>query len=271
VTAFTPDLTRDLKADLRDVIERTIIAHPRSQQVAIGASEVGTECPRKLGHKLAGTPRVRPEAPAWRPTVGTAVHSWLEAAFRAENARLGWERYLLEIALDCGDIGTERLTGHGDLYDQLTATTVDWKVPGVTTIKKARSARHPGAQYRVQGHLYGMGWALLGFPVERVAIYFLPAAGELGDGYFWSEPFDPVVAATALKRANSLLEAHALMGDDLFGNLPITADHCTYCPWWKPGATDLRVACPGDPAGIRTQDTGGPAFGRLAQPKGTTA
>lgn len=252
---------RNLQADLRDVIERRIEAHPRSQQTAIGMSEYGTPCTRKLGYKLAGVPRVRAEAPAWRPTVGTAVHSWLEAAFRADNATLGWDRWLTEIKVTAGTIGGRDLRGTCDLYDHLTLTVVDWKIPGVTTIKKARSAKSPGETYRVQAHTYGLGYMVLGLPVENVAVYMLPASGELADGYFWTEPFDPVIADKAIKRADGLAAGIAAAGAEaIIPQLEMVEDFCTHCPWWQPKSTDPAKACPGKVA-PRKEPTG-PVFGR---------
>lgn len=254
---------RDLAVDLRDVIERTILAHPRSQQKAIGPSEVGTPCARKLGHKLAGTPPQRPEEAAWRPTVGTAVHTWLETAFRRENTALGWDRWLTEVKVTAGEIGGVDLKGTADLYDALTFTVVDWKIPGVTTIKKARAAKSPGETYRVQAHIYGLGYMVLGFNVERVAVYMLPAAGELGDGYFWSEPFDPVIASDAIKRADGIAAGIAAAGAAaIVPQLPMADDYCRHCPFWLPNATDLTRACPGMVAPAETPS--GPAFGRVA-------
>lgn len=267
------DASRNVQEDLRAIIEARITAHPRSQQTVIGASEIGTACTRKLAHKINGTPRVRPEVPAWRPTVGTAVHSWLEGALMRENARLGWDRWSLEERVLIGTVGGVEIYGHCDVFDKLTGTVIDWKVPGITTIKNARKARHPGNQYRVQAHCYGLGYSRRGLAVKHVAVYFLPAAGELGDAYYWSEPFDPAVAAEGLKRADALAAGLRVLGADMIPQLPIEADYCTHCPWWSPGATDLRVACPGHADAIRSTDTDGPAFGRVRThtPKGSTA
>lgn len=244
VNAMT-EQSRDLQADLRAVIERTILAHPRSAQVAIGPSEIGTPCVRKLGHKLAGTPG-KPERPAWRPTVGTAVHSWLHQAFVVENTQLGWDRWLLETKVYVGDIGGEMISGSLDVYDQLTHTVIDWKVPGITTIKAARAAKSPGPQYRVQVHGYGLGVTRFGFPVEHVAIYFLPAAGELGDGYYWTEPYDAQIALDALARADGVAQGIASLGAAaMLPLLPMADDHCSYCSWWEPGSTDPATSCAG--------------------------
>lgn len=241
-----PNEKRDLAADLRAVIERTILAHPRSAQATIGPSEVGTPCGRKLGHKIAGTVPVRPSEAAWRPTVGTAVHEWLHAAFRAENESLGWDRFILEGRVTAGTIGGRPLSGTCDVFDRLTGTVVDWKIPGVTTIRKARAAHSPGETYRTQVHIYGLGHLAAGEAVEHVAIYMLPAAGEIADGWFWTEPFDAQRAADAIMRADGIAAGIAAVGADVIvPQLPMVNDYCTHCPFWQPGATDLMKACTG--------------------------
>lgn len=60
-----------------EAIRHAIANHPRSLQRAIGPSEVGIECDRRLAYKLLGHPE-RDGGDGWLPTVGTGVHSWLE-------------------------------------------------------------------------------------------------------------------------------------------------------------------------------------------------
>lgn len=249
---------------LRAIIETRILDHPRSQQQMIGASELGMVCQRKLAFKLSGIAG-NPETPAWRPTVGTALHTWAEAAVQAENKRLGWDRWLTEMPIVVGHIDGEPVPGHGDLYDLLTGTVVDWKFPGVTTIRNARRAGHPGQQYEVQAHLYGKGYRMLGLKVTTVAVYFLPAAGELSEGYFWSAPFDESIADRYLARAAGVKTVAAHLGwDNAIAAMPMSADHCAHCPWWEPGA-ERRDRCPGaDIGGARNPDPSRPLFGAVA-------
>jgi hypothetical protein len=260
-----PELSMDVQTAARAIIEVAILDHPRSAQPEIGASEIGTPCLRKLGHKLAGTPRARPVEAAWRPTVGTAVHTWLESAFTKENERLGWDRWVLERKVTVGYYGGHvDLTGHCDVYDRLTRTVVDWKVPGPTTMKKVRAAKHPGETYKVQAHCYGKGWRNEGEDVETVAVYFLPSAGELGDAYYWSEPYDESTALAALARARSLHDAADTIGwSALLATLPRTEDYCTGCPWWRPGSADPSVSCPGALPERATKFDPTAAFGRV--------
>lgn len=237
--------------ELLFVISQTIDAHPRSQQTRIGPSEIGTPCTRRLGHKLAGTPEARPSDSPWKPTVGTAIHAWLEEAFRGENGR--WRRnegqdvtrWLVEHKVRVGQIAGDDIDGNTDLYDRVTATVIDWKTCGPSRLKHYRR-NGPGPQYRVQAHLYGRGWVARNAPVDRVMIVFLPRNGELRDAFHWSEPYDEQVALDALKRANDVANTVQALGSAAFALLPTDPTDCTFCPWWQPGATDLSTACPGD-------------------------
>src|SRR5262245_59886330 len=89
-----PTQVRD---ELLYAITTAIANHPRSQQTASGPSEIGHPCQRRIGYILLGLPEVNADpAMAWKPTIGTAVHAWLEQALHAENADTGTHRYQVE-------------------------------------------------------------------------------------------------------------------------------------------------------------------------------
>lgn len=263
----------DIEDDLIYAIRSHIWRHARSNQTAIGPSGLGTPCDRKLGHRLAGTPQIdsADDAP-WRPTVGTAVHTWLHEAMDAANAaeehRIGpkgycqepWcgyrvkgktahlDRWLMETNEAVGTINGELIRGTIDVYDRLTETVVDWKVPGPTAIKKYRKASDPGQEYRVQIHTYARGLVhSRGLPVKTVGIMFLPMNGELKDHYYWQEPYDPRIAAKAFNRARKIKTQLDITGPATFAQLDVEEDHCNRCPWFSPGAHDLEISCPGHP------------------------
>jgi len=238
-----PSLVRD---EYLHVIRATIAAHPRSAQKAIGPSEIGTPCQRRLGYRLAGVPQVQAGG-SWRPTVGTAVHSWLDMAFADPrwNDAEGTARWLTETKVDVGEIAGIPITGRADLYDRITGTSIDHKCVGITTLRAARAGR-VDPKYRVQGHLYGRGWARAGLPIETVAISYLPNNGELNEAHWWSEPYDEAIAVGALEAANTVAVLLKVVPAAML--LPVLAtanDHCNWCPWFMPAATDLTEACPG--------------------------
>lgn len=239
----SPELT---SRELVEAIEAAIIAHPRSQQISLGPSEIGQACGRRLAYKLLGHPEPR-DAP-WLPTIGTAVHGWLEAALRADNrrwlAQTGHERWLLEQRVIVGEVDGKPISGSADVYDRVTATVVDWKIVGPTTLKKYKSSG-PGSQYRTQAHLYGRGFVAEGLPVERVMVAFLPRNAPLHEAYFWHEPYDEQIALAGLQRVNGLAIGTRLTGYRLLEQIPTVDDYCGFCPFRVVGSTDPEKGCPG--------------------------
>ena len=189
--------------------------HVGSQQTRLGPSEIGDPCARRLAYKLLGTQKARTLSTPWRPTVGTAVHSWIEEALTAHNERqreaIGGTRWLLETRIDAGPMAGGSLTGHSDCYDRVTCTAIDWKIIGPSahkTLKANLAARRgPRTEYKVQLHTYGLGYVRRGLPVERVMLVALPSAGELDDALMWSEPWNRSIAETAMARVDRI---HAL-------------------------------------------------------------
>jgi hypothetical protein len=263
-----------LADELLGEIERRIIEHPRSQQVAIGPSEIGTACARQLMYQMAGVAPARDRGAPWLPTIGTACHDWLAETLIEANQRLGWDRYLIELRSNAGHInGYGDLTGSADVYDRLTGTVIDWKIVGATSLKKYRGRMRD--EYRVQPHTYGLGISRRGLPVRRVLVMCLPRNQDsVRGGTVWSEPFDEQIALAAIARAERVNTLRAVLGiaraatvtngellaagvDQLadptgLGDalaVPL-ADACRYCPWLAAGSNDLTRACPGVSPGV---------------------
>lgn len=238
-----------LGSELLDLIQQRIDAHPRSLQAAVGPSELGTPCVRKLGHKLAGTAPVNVRPGGWLPTIGTAVHAWLEQALQAVNDSHTYDRFYLEQRVHVGDVGGQPVTGACDCYDRVTATVIDWKIVGLDKVRAYRK-NGPGEQYRAQAHLYGRGYQGAGLPVDHVAVMFLPRGGDLAGAYYWAEPYDEQVAVDTLTRANGVTQLLGQLGPAALPLLPTADAYCAGCPYFQRGTTDLTVACPGaDPTG----------------------
>lgn len=215
--------------EILTVIEGNITNHPRSQQKRIGPSEIGMECTRRLIHKLAGD--TEPDrGPAWKPTVGTACHSQMEQWFELANQTSFLpDSYLIEQRVNVGRIGETDITGSTDLFMPHTGTVVDWKFVGPSRLKHYR-LKGPSDQYRVQAHLYGKGWVAAGYTVQTVMIAFIPRDGELGDSFFWSEPYNPMVAVMGLARANQLHTRIQAEGKEaVLADYPLCGDR--WCPW----------------------------------------
>jgi hypothetical protein len=230
----------------RELIE-AIVNHPRSLQVRVGPSEVGTACARKLAYKFLNFAE-REQSPNWRATVGTAIHGWLEGVFSADNARwlagTGIERWCIEEKVPVGTINGVDIDGNCDLYDRVTAGVIDWKTTSKTRLKSYKS-KGPGNQYRVQAHTYGRGWRLRGLPVDYVMIVFLPRDGELSETYIWHEPYDEQVAIDAMQRANGIALTVDALGDDALAHFPVVDNYCGFCPYRRVGSTDPKRGCEG--------------------------
>lgn len=217
------------------VIENAIQQHPRSLQKLIGPSEIGIDCDRRLLYKLAQVPEP-PRPPAWKPTVGTAVHALLESYFDNANpsdsdfTNADW---ITEWEVTVGQLGATPITGHADLFHRPTGTVIDFKIIGPRQLTKYR-LHGPSNQYRTQAHLYAKGFTESGGwePARQVAIWFLPRDGELRQAHWWTEPYNPHIAAEALVRINTLYAVLNLQGlDDAIASKPLCDDE--WCPWCR--------------------------------------
>lgn len=227
-------------------IEAAIAHHPRSLQKAIGPSEVGMDCKRRLAYKLLGHPE-KPQQPNWKATVGTAVHAWLEEVFTGDDQdrATGLQRWYTETRVDVGEVpGLGHITGSCDLYDRCTGTVLDHKIVGPAQLKKYRS-QGPSAQYRTQAHLYGRGWTREGMPATHVVICFLPRNGDLKDAYLWHEPYDEAVAVQGLTVLGGIWALVQMQGVKALDAIPAVDQYCWNCPFYKAGSTDLADGCPG--------------------------
>lgn len=243
-TGNSDETDGDLAALVRDVVTRADATSPRSTQRSIGPSEIGHECPRRIAYRLMGEPAVSSGGDPWPAIVGTATHSWLADAFEAANERMGYRRFLTEQRVQIRD----GISGTADVLDTDTGTVLDHKLPGTTAMRSYKQ-HGPSTVYRVQAHLYGLGFTTAGYDVQRVAIAYYPRGGMLSGLHTWSEPFDAAIANDALTRHDQILEAAcALAVDDYpehYAHIPAVAGHsCTWCPWFSPGAQVGR-SCPG--------------------------
>lgn len=246
-----PPRVQALADELDHLIESAINNAPRSLQTRIGPSELGIPCDLRLGYKMAGHPTVNDGQPlSWKAWIGTNVHTGLQELLTRANMALpnwavdGRDRYLVEERVTVGHVNGDDVNGNADLY--LDGVVWDWKIPGGNTLRKYKK-EGPGDQYRIQAHLYGRGWELRGYPVEHVAIYFLPRDQEWKQRHLWSEPYDRTIAENALSRVDGIAKLVQALGANAFPLLTRRESWCRSCPWFRPGATDLATGCGGDP------------------------
>ena len=228
---------------LLDVVTRAGIWSPRSGQVAIGPSEVGHPCTRRIAYKLLDWDKPNEmQGGSWAAQVGTAIHAYLAEIFGKK------EGYLVEQRVNIRG----NLAGTVDLYDTKNGVVLDWKTTGAS---KLAAYRKDGAdpQHVIQVHLYAYGLAAQGADVKKVALAYLPTSGQLSDGYVDIRDYDENIALDAFKRLDTI---HALLAQvdveqnpEFWSQIPAkTSRLCAWCPYFKPFSKALDEGCPGDTA-----------------------
>lgn len=244
--------------ELRRVFLEHAARAPRTLQQHLGPSELGVPCDRQVAGKMAALPATNHVADPWPSIVGTACHAWAAEAFTADNARGGLLRWIAE----------QRVTPHpdhpgtADLYDALERAVVDHKFLGESSMAKIRKdwPRH----YLVQLLLYGLGYFLMGLPVERVVLAAYPRTAASLDGlYVLERRFTDETGSVAPENVALLAEVFAdtdrrrQQADELLaGRLRLMdipaepdGDTCYFCPFYRPqSAKDSGPGCPGTAA-----------------------
>lgn len=219
----------------------------RSQQTAIGPSEVGEPCERQLSYRLMDWPETNTSRDPIAAIIGTGFHLWMAEQFEARNHD---GRYRIEekVTVREGITDAVSLRGSADLFDRLSALNYDWKLVGQSSHDKYRR-QGPGEKYRIQAHLYGLGQENAGQAPSRVVVVFVARYHEL-KVHVWSEPYDRQVALDALARLDRIRQRVADLDPERDPErwllIPTTDKAtCRFCPWLKPGSANLSVGCPG--------------------------
>jgi len=234
-----------LREEITDIVLWANNQSERSQQVELGASEVGVTCLRRLGYRVAQVPPVNWSDP-WPAIVGTAVHTWLEDAVKRYEKTHQFNRWYTEITVH----PSASVQGHTDLYDAYECAVIDYKNPGTTAMTEIRKG-YVSQQYIEQIMLYGLGHINAGRRVDKVALIFLPRAGHLSGSYVWSAPFDRKLAEEALERAQKVsagvIYYKVAENPDNWNKIPATpSKDCTFCDWHKPELAEASdKGCPG--------------------------
>lgn len=236
----------ELREDLLEVVRWASRNAKRSQQVALGCSEVGHECDRRIAYTMSGLPGSGGGSDPWPSIVGTSIHAWMEQAFEAYQQAHGISDWLTELEIHPSPL----VKGHSDLYHAPRQLVLDWKFPGPDAFRKMRSDG-PSQQYLVQVQLYGLGQILSGRPVQRVGVVAVNRAGWLKDILIHTVEFDRRVADAALKRVydlgNKMIEMDILNSPHRWEEIPASPSRlCGWCPFYRSkmdSASDR--GCPG--------------------------
>jgi hypothetical protein len=188
----------------------------RTLQRQIGPSGLGDPCYHCLACKLMEIEQTNKkpgrEDEVMANWVGTQAHAGMDRILSSINAAAGRELYRPEHKVYVGDIGPLQIRGTADCYDVEEQTVVDWKFPRSDyTINNARKGIIK-PEYRVQPHLYGLGYENEGVPVKYVCVMFFPTTAKTPfEGIPYRVPYDRGIAERALDIARGL---YALMERD---------------------------------------------------------
>lgn len=235
---------QQLAIQLRELISQAGIWTPRGKQIAIGPSEIGHECSRRLAYKLLDWEKPNESSSgSWAAQVGTAIHAYLAEVF----SKL--EGYEVETKVQI----RANLSGTIDLFDTVRGIVLDWKTVGYNNLKERKSS---GAtiQQIVQIQLYGYGKAQAGATVNKVGLVYLPTSGSLDEMHIELFDYDESVALKALSRIDDLYsllsQVDVEANPEMLSLIPAQASRmCNYCPYFLPFSKDLAKGCNGDTQG----------------------
>lgn len=173
---------------------------PRSQQIAVGWSEVGG-CRRALAYRLTDTwPSDEPDT--WAAIRGTGLHDVILTARKAQDPQL-----LIEHPTTYRGI-----PGHADEVDPARNEVTDVKTTRLGNSLVWR--RDPDAlrAKRIQAHGYAAGLIEQGVLTEgcTVRILVVPVDGRFSDWWAHEEPFDRALADEGVARLD---EVRGLLAD----------------------------------------------------------
>lgn len=238
-----------MRSELLERIKYANANSQRSLQSELGPSEVGTPCDRRIAMRMAGVRKVNRSSDPWAAIVGTSIHAWLQSALEMDNERYVHSRkpprWMMEVGVQPDPI----LRGKSDLYDTHTRTVIDWKTMGDTAERKLLE-NGPSVGYRTQIQIYGLGFYRAGYPVENVALMFLPRSGMLGSARYFQWPFSPAEAQAAIERVYRIgrnVIAMKANGEIAWESVPCDkSELCGWCPFFSRNVKSASSGgCPG--------------------------
>ena len=175
----------DPKELLLHVLHAKDASRDRSMQTEVGPSEIGG-CKRKVWYRLNAQPHTNENQSKLAAIMGTAIHAAIEEAIGAIDPE--GKEYLVETEVAYGD-----MKAHVDLFIPSSGAVVDWK-----TSKIKNLGYFPSSQQRWQVQLYGYLLSKNGYEVKTVNLVAIARDGSEKDIKVHTEPYDEVMALTAL-------------------------------------------------------------------------
>lgn len=246
-----PSLSHPKRKELLELIRFASRNSVRSGQVAIGPSEIGGSCERRLAYRIAGVRGVNRTVDPWPSIQGTAIHDWLERCLQRDNAervaRGLQPRWITEKRIEADPI----IHGTSDVYDTEDDTVVDWKTMGETAEAKLVK-EGPSYGYFVQVQTYGLGFHRAGYRVRKVGLMFLRRGGMLSSARYYEWDFNPAVAQDAIERVyrvgrGVLSLRETSNGANFWPQIPPDPGAlCGWCPFFSRSVTEASPSgCPG--------------------------
>jgi hypothetical protein len=232
---------KTLAMELAQMIHDAGVWTPRARQVAIGPSEMGHECTRRLAYKLLDWEQVNvAQSSNWASQVGSAIHAHLAEIFRKKEG--------FEVEQKVTIRG--QLAGTVDLFDTVRGIVMDWKTTGYTKLQEYRKSGAT-AQHITQVQLYGYGKAQSGAKVNKVALVYLPTSGSLDEMHLELHDYDEKVALEALARVDDITALLAQLDVEsnpaMWDVIPkVASRNCNWCPYFLPYSTETAKGCSGD-------------------------
>lgn len=255
----------ELREQVAGIIDWHARNSPRSLQTALGPSEIGHPCSRKIGYHIIDAPKINPGFDVLPSEIGTAYHERMANHLLAENIRLGRERYLVETRVtvwEAGEGGIGNLTGSADCYDTDVQRVIDWKILGNSSMKKT-STNGPIVSYKKQLQMYGKGFEREGYPVKDVALVAIPRAGTTAGIRAYIDPYDPGEADRVHERWINILVLVDILGvernpEGMYA-IEAVGENCEFCPWFtrRPDASGLQCSGPGPKTPAEAAEAGG--------------
>lgn len=232
-----------IREDLIEIIQWHNANAARSRQIALGCSEVGDPCDRKVSYRMAALAGPNTGMDPWPAIVGTSIHAWMESAVNSFQEAHNLSTWSTELEVAPNPL----VKGHTDLYRD--GLVLDYKFPGRTNLSKLRSEGIP-PNYLTQIQLYGLGHEQAGRRVERVGLVALGREGWLKDMLVLTVPYDKGHAEDALRRIYKLgdyLLSHELDDPQTWANIESSPSRlCSWCPMYRPGKAVDSHGCPGN-------------------------
>lgn len=187
---------------------------PRSQQVAVGFSDLGS-CRRRTGYKLANTPHVN-QAGSIQAAIGTACHDAIA-------------NIMEEIKRD-GDLIEYKVTfagiyGRLDRYESDTQSVVDSKTTSSRWLEHIKLLG-PEHGHVWQVSCYAAALIQQNVPVKNIRIEYL--ARDTGEEYPYEKPFDVQDVRDALEWLKLIREAEL---EQLPRDYDPDSQYCRGCPY----------------------------------------